>query len=58
MTIKEVTTKTSQMKFPILLDNNNQVVMEVFRYLRNLVLNEYSKNTISLYCYYLKAYYE
>lgn len=58
MTIKEVTTKTSQMTFPILLDNNNQVVMEVFRYLRNLVLNNYSKNTISLYCYYLKAYYE
>lgn len=58
MTIRKVTTKVSKSQLPVLINNKNQVVMEVFLYMRYLLINNYSKNTIKNYCYHLKTYYE
>lgn len=58
MTIKILRTKNTNKRLPVLLDNNNNIIQEVFRYLKNLIINNYSENTVELYCYYLKSYYE
>lgn len=58
MHIKEVRTKNTNKRLLILFDDNNQIVQEVFRYLKHLTINNYSENTVNLYCYYLKTYYE
>lgn len=58
MHIKEFRTKKSNKILPVLFNDNNQVIDEIYRYLKHLTTNNYSENTVKLYCYYLKTYYE
>lgn len=58
MYIREITTKVSGSNLPVLMNDNNQIVVEVFQYMKHLIVNNNSKNTVKSYCYRLKLFYD
>ena len=58
MKIQFIESKLSHSLVPILFDNDNNIIEEVFLFIKDLVIKNYSKNTIQTYAYHLKVFFE
>lgn len=58
MYIREIETQKTKSILPVLMNDNNEIVIEVFSYMKYLIINNYSKNSVKSYCFRLKLYYE
>ena len=57
MNIKEIQTKSGK-TLPLLFGDDGKVISEVYKYMRFLITNGNSYNTVISYCQRLKLYYE